>query len=276
MVIIDAAPTGEALRLLSFPEMARWYMHRIFPLEKMAAAAFRPLIKPFMKVPIPDQKIFSSVQFLYQQLDKVFRVLTDPEVSTIRLVVNPEKMVIKEAQRTFTYLNLYGYSTDLIVCNRLIGEDITDGFLAGWREQQRKHYKLIEEGFSPIPVLDVPFFDREVVGLEMLQKVAGTIFGDWDPTRVLYQGQRHRVTRDDGMWVMAVPLPFLSKAEVSLLRADTEVVVQAGPHRRSIMLPTSLIGLDIVEAKYQDSELRLKFAARERKTSTSKEGARDG
>jgi arsenite-transporting ATPase len=195
----------------------------------------------------------------------MFHILTDPQLSSMRIVVNPEKIVIKEAQRTYTYMNLYGYSTDLIVCNRLIPESVSDPFLSSVRARQQRYYKLIEEGFSPVPILDVPLFQQEMVGVETLSYMAAVVFGQEDPVKVFYTGPRSKISKVNGHWVMMVPLPFTTKGDVSVLRASgNEVVVQVGHHRRTIMLPTHLAGLEILEAKLDDSLLALRFAARER------------
>ena len=139
LLVVDCAPTGETLRLLSFPDMARWYMNRLFPLERRVAAAVGPLARGVLGLPVPGSDVFDSIHELYRQLEEMRSLLLDPQISSIRLVVNPEKMVIKETQRTFTYLNLYGYHTDLIVCNRILPDTIEDKFFRHWREAHQRY-----------------------------------------------------------------------------------------------------------------------------------------
>ena len=169
VMVVDCAPTGETLRLLSFPDMARWYMNKLFPLEKRVVAAVRPLAKGIMGLPLPGVEVFNTVQSLYDQLEEMRQLMVDGTQSSVRLVVNPEKMVVKEAQRTFTYLNLYGYHTDLVVCNRVIPDGTDSRFLMNWRESQEKYLTMIHESFDPVPVLKAPLMEYEVVGLDALR-----------------------------------------------------------------------------------------------------------
>jgi arsenite-transporting ATPase len=168
-IVVDSAPTGETLRLLSFPDMLNWWMKRLFPVERQVARVVRPMLKPLLNMPIPDEEVMDSIQSLFPQINKMRTLLTDPEITSIRLVMNPEKMVIKQTQRTFTYLNLYGYSTDMVICNRLIPDRVTDHYFDYWKINQAQYYKEIEERFAPLPVLILPLMEQEVVGLEMLR-----------------------------------------------------------------------------------------------------------
>ncbi|MFQ5860241.1 MAG: ArsA family ATPase [Dehalococcoidia bacterium] len=264
VLIVDCAPTGETLRLLSFPDMARWYMHRLFPLEKKVAAAIGPVARGILHLPIPDQRVFDSIQDLYTQLEEMRQLLLNPETASVRLVVNPEKMVIKEAQRTFTYLNLYGYHTDLVVCNRVLPQAAGDGFFHNWRVSQGKHIKLIEEVFSPLPILQAPLLDREAVGVEALQELGEAIFTATDPTQVFYHGQAQEVVREGRNLVLKVQLPFASREEVSVLESGDEVVVQVGRYRRNILLPRVLVGSSVQEATLEGDTLRLTFSPKAR------------
>lgn len=259
VLIVDCAPTGETLRLLSFPETARWYMQRIFPLERRAFSVLNPLIKPILRMPLPDEKVFDSVQFLFKQIERMRDILTNPQISSVRLVVNPEKMVIKESQRTFTYINLYGYFTDVVTCNRLIPEEVNDPYFSYWKKNQKEYYKLIEECFSPLPILRVPLMDREVVGLEMLRAMAQALYGDGDPTKHYFQGRPQEIEHVDGSYILKMFLPLVSKEEISVTQNGDELVIQAGHYRRNVLLPHALTGLPVIEAKLEGNELKLKF-----------------
>ena len=194
-IIVDCAPTGETLRLLSFPDVMRWWLHRIFPIQRTAARIARPVLTRVTDLPFPDDDVFEALKDLFERLDKMRDILTDPDVSSIRLVLNAEKMVIKEAQRTFTYLNLYGYPSDLVVCNRLIPQDVTDAYFTSWKESQERYFALVEEGFSPLPILTAPLMDQEVVGLEMLDRFAAALYGEDDPTLIRFRGQTQACAR---------------------------------------------------------------------------------
>jgi len=259
VVIVDCAPTADTLRLLSFPEVMRWWMEKLFPIERKAAHLLRPIVKPIFGIPFPEEEVFDAVQTLFSEVLHMRQLLTNAESSSVRLVLNAEKMVIKEAQRTFTYLNLYGYPTDLVVCNRLIPDEVEDSYFDSWKESQLKYYRLIEESFAPLPILGLPLFAREVVGLAMLEEMGQALFGSEDPTKLFYHGQPSEVEKEDGYYVLTLPLPFVSRDEVSLSVSGDELVVVAGRHRRNITLPRALLGLPIEGAKYEGERLRIRF-----------------
>src|ERR1700728_3929335 len=176
VIIVDGAPTGETLRLLSFPDVARWWIDKVFPFERQILAAARPLARSLLDIPLPSQVVFSDIERLSQNLIAMNEILRDRTRCTIRLVMNPDRMVIGEAMRTFPYLNLYGYLTDAVVVNRVFPADVGDYF-ARWRDVQEEHLELVRSAFSPVPVLSAPYFDQEVLGHEMLDRLADALFG---------------------------------------------------------------------------------------------------
>jgi len=259
VIIVDCAPTGETLRLLSFPEHLRWWMEKLFPIGRTATSVVRPFVRPFLNIPLPGDEVFQSAERLFEELVRMRALLTDPEKASVRIVVNPERMVIKEAQRTFTYLNLYGYTTDLIVCNRLIPEEVSDRYFDSWKESQTRHYQVIEECFAPLPILSVPLLEHEVVGMPMLRVMAQALYGDRDPAQLFYHGQAQDIEKEDGYYVLTLSLPFVTKSDVSLVRNGDELLVQVGSYRRNIILPRTLVGLVVEEAKFEDEGLRIRF-----------------
>ncbi|MBI4201317.1 MAG: ArsA family ATPase [Chloroflexi bacterium] len=259
LVIVDCAPTGETLRLLSFPEAARWYMERLFPIERKLARAFGPLARRTLGIPVPGMDVFNSVESLFHQLEKMRALLGDVKTSSVRLVVNPEKMVIKETQRTFTYLNLYGYATDLVVCNRVLPTMVEDAFFDSWKESQARHLQLIKECFDPIPIFQVPLINREVVGLDALGEMARALFDTRDPTQWFYTGQAQQLTKRGGVYTMKIPIPFTALEDISIVRNGADLVVQVGHHRRNIILPHTLAALPVTDAKKEGENLKLAF-----------------
>ncbi len=259
LLVVDCAPTGETLRLLSFPDMARWYMNRLFPLERKVAAAVGPLARNMLRLPIPGTEVFDSIQQLYLQLEKMRELLLDHTKSSVRLVVNPEKMVIKEAQRTFTYLNLYGYHTDLVVCNRILPADMMDGFFRGWKEAQARYLRQIHESFDPIPIFNAPLMEGEVVGLDSLVTLSEKIFGSEDPAAVFYHELTQEIGRHEGRHALTLKLPFTAKENLSVMENRDEMVVQVGHYRRNIILPRALAGLGVDEATLHGDTLRIIF-----------------
>lgn len=260
VIVVDCAPTGETLRLLSFPDVARWWMHRIFPIERIAARIARPVLSRVTDLPLPDDKVFSAVKELFAKLEEMRGILTDPATSSVRLVLNPEKMVIRESQRTFTYLNLYGYATDLVVCNRVIPEAVSDSYFDAWKETQARYLQQVEEAFAPLPIIKAPFMEQEVVGLPMLERFAEALYGAMDPTAVLHEGQIHHIYEEDGQYVLTLAAPFVTKEEISLSQVGDELVAQVGNFKRNIILPRALAGMESQGAKLEGDRLTIRFA----------------
>jgi arsenite/tail-anchored protein-transporting ATPase len=260
LIVVDAAPTGETVRLLSLPEAGRWWLERIFPIQRRAMQIAGPVLRRVMGVPVPDDAVFAAGEELFHRLDHMQQLLADENISSVRLVLNLEKMVIKEAQRSFTYFHLFGYPTDLVVCNRVLPEG-AGAYFEAWHEAQRRYQPLVEESFAPVPVRSVPFFDREVVGLEMLRKLGQALFLEDDPARFYYRGRPYRVRRENGGYVLTLDLPFTSKEQVKLLRNGDELVLQVGSWRRNLVLPRALVEAPAKGAKFEGNTLRVDFAA---------------
>jgi arsenite-transporting ATPase len=260
VIIVDCAPTGETLRFLSLPEVAKWYLTHIFPIERQAMRLAGPLLKGLTDLPIPSDQVFVSIRELIMQLDRMHQLLADSQKSSVRLVLNPEKMVIKEAQRTFTYLNLYGYSTDLIVSNRIIPADVADQYFAAWKGSQERYGHLVEEAFAPLPIFRVPLMDQEVVGVDMLRKMASAIYGDQDPTKVYYAGQPQTIEKVEDAYLLRLHLPFVQKSAVNIARAGDELAISIGNFRRNVILPRALALLQVEKARFEGDNLVLTFA----------------
>jgi arsenite-transporting ATPase len=244
-------------------------MEKIFPLHRRAAHVVRPLGRALFDLPMPDDEVYDAVQDLFQQLDRLHGMLVDPALTSVRLVLNPEKIVVKEAQRTYTYLNLFGYSTDLVVCNRVLPEGVTDHYFDAWKATQARHRTAVAEAFTPLPILDAPLFGHEIVGLDGLREMAAALYGDRDPSAVLFEGRGHHIEKQDGEYVLCLPLPFVSKADVSLYQAGDELVVQVGSQKRNLILPRALVGLRPYGARFEDGTLRIRFAAEGRPASSA-------
>ncbi len=259
VIVVDCAPTGETLRLLSFPETAKWYMDHIFPVERKATSILRPVIRSFSRIPMPTDDVFQAGQRLFEGLERMRSILSDPEHTSVRLVMNPEKMVIKETRRTYTYLNLYGYFTDLVIANRILPSSVQDVYFQTWRASQQKNLKLIDESFGELPLLKAPLMDQEVVGLQMLDRFADELFGTKDPVEFQRSGQMEEVRETADGFEMRLSLPFTEKRDVNLSRYGDEVVIDIGQHRRNVILPNTLARCEISQAKMEDGVLRLLF-----------------
>ncbi|GIL12556.1 MAG: arsenic-transporting ATPase [Chloroflexota bacterium] len=266
VLIVDAAPTAETLRLLSLPDVTRWWFEKILTITRGASRILRPIGRLVNRGDaVPDSSAWDQVQNLFATLDKVRELLTQPEISSIRLVVNPEKMVIKETQRTYTYLNLYGYATDAILCNRIIPDEVTDPYFTMWKANQQENIAFIGEAFGELPLMRVPLFGQEVTGLDSLRQLAQALYGDGNPARKLFDGQTHRIETDtDGTHTLIVPLPFADKQDMDMYRSRDEITLRVGPYRRNIVLPYALWDLEIADARFEQSTLRVQFRKDER------------
>jgi arsenite/tail-anchored protein-transporting ATPase len=273
VIIVDCAPTGETLRLLSFPEVARWWLEKVFPWEKRLLSAARPFAKTVLDLPLPGNDVLAEVQDLVQNLIDMSEILRDRSRSSIRLVMNPERMVIKEAQRTFTYLNLDGYLTDAVVVNRVFPAEVEGGYFAAWRDVQREHVELVEQAFAPVPVLRAPFFEQEVVGPEMLERLGEAVFGSRAPERVLYHEQSLALKMDGDGAELRLRVPFTEKGDVKLKKIGLELVIRVGGRKRNIVLPSALASFRPRDARLEAGELRVRFE-RQDATTTGQENGR--
>ncbi len=266
-IVVDCAPTGETLRLLSFPDVARWWIDKVFPLERQIIAAARPLARSLLDISVPSEAVFSDIRRLSENLIAMNEILRDRERCTVRLVMNPDKMVIGEAMRTFTYLNLYGYVTDAVIVNRIFPSEVGQYF-AGWRELQEEHIELVSSAFAPVPVLRAPYFDQEVVGPEMLDRLGGELFSGRDPAAILHTGLTQEIEVLESGARLRLELPFADKSDISLKQAGLELIVGVNGQRRTISLPPALAALRPSGATFEDGALEVSFDAEQRSPTT--------
>ncbi len=259
-VIIDAAPTGETVRLLSMPDTFQWYAGRIGGLNLKSSTL--NLARPFIKAFIPSGEVLDAVQQLSDRVKTLRDVLSDPSISSYRPVVNPERMVIKEALRAETYLALFGYPIDAVICNRVLPPgDYQDAFMQDMYRSQEKLRKQIHATFAPLPIWEVPYHSREILGVEKLSELAQEIFGDRDPTQVFYRGPVQEVTREGDMYVLRLPLPHVEMDKVVMTKKGDEMIVEIGNFKRDITLPAVLASQEAVRARFINKALEIHFAA---------------
>jgi arsenite-transporting ATPase len=263
VIVIDCAPTGETMQLLSFPDMARWWLNKIFPIQRQVARIVRPVVQPLVDIPLPTDEVFVAARDLILDVEGIKEILSDTTRTTIRLVLNPEKMVIKEAQRAFTYFNLFGYATDLIVVNRVLPPAAQAGYFAGWKAAQAHYLKMVEEAFSPLPIRVIPFYEREAIGLEMLARVATDLYGAEDPVQHFYTGSPQKIEKSRDEYLLTLYLPFASKGDVDILQGNGDLTVRIGPYKRNVVLPRTLAGLEARGATLRDHVLTVTFGRRD-------------
>jgi arsenite/tail-anchored protein-transporting ATPase len=259
-LILDAAPTGETLKLLSLPDHMSWYVEKIFPIQRRAAKLVRPFASRARSLPpLPEDSVFAAGQRFYEAIASVEEILTDRESASVRLVLNAEKMVIAEARRAYTYLNLYDYGVDALVVNRLLPETVSDPYFARWHDAQARHMKTIRESFDPIPILTARLFDREMFGLEALSALAEDVFEDVEPLGVLFRGATHDIVKNADGYDVIFHLPLAQKRNVDLSKKGAELLVKVGNYRRNILLPDALARLPAAGASFEDGSLKVRL-----------------
>ena len=265
VLIIDSAPTGTALRLLSLPEVSGWYMRRFYkPFQSMSAALrplFQPIFKPIAGFSLPTNEVMDAPYEFYEQIEALEKVLTDNTQTSVRLITNPEKMVLKESLRAHAYLSLYNVSTDLIVANRIIPDEVTDPFFKRWKENQSLYKQEIYDNFHPLPVKEAPLFSEEMCGMKALERLRDTLFeADEDPSKVYYKENTIRVVQENNNYSLELYLPGIPKQQIKLNKTGDELNVRIGNHRRNLVLPQALAALSPSGAKMEEDYLKIKFA----------------
>jgi arsenite-transporting ATPase len=236
-----------------------WYMQRVFPAQRNATRAVRPLLSRLVTVPIAGERVFAAVHRLYDRLDGVRDLLTDGDLTSARLVVNPERLVVAEARRTFTYLSLFGYHVDAVIANRLLPDAIADPWFESWKSTQREHLDSIRDAFAPVPVLRAELASHEVIGLDALSDLAADVYRSSDPSARLSRAEPFRVDAVGDALVLSLQLPFADRADVELGRSNGELLVALGAHRRAIVLPESLARREVKGARMSDGRLEVEF-----------------
>jgi arsenite/tail-anchored protein-transporting ATPase len=260
MLVVDCAPTAETLRLLSLPEIMNWYIERIFPVERKVVKAVRPLVSRMTTLPIAGDKVFDAVERLHRNLDDVKTILTDEAMSSVRLVVNPEKMVIAEARRTYTYLGLFGYRVDAVVVNRIIPDEVNDPYFGKWKDIQAEHLATVHESFEPVPILEARLFDREMVGVPLLIDMGDEVYGNRDATAVLFHDDPIQVRKRGTGYTLSMRLPFVSRDDMDIHRRGDELFVRVGSYKRNLILPQSLKRMVVREANFAGDHLEIVFS----------------
>lgn len=259
VIIVDSAPTGETLRLLSLPDVARWWIVKVFPIERKLLKVVRPAVKVVSDMPLPEEETYSAIEDLFEKLNSIHKTFSNPEITSIRLVLNLEKMVIKETQRAYTYLNLYGYNVDTVIVNRAMPKEIDHPYFKEWQEFQMNYREHVRELFSAIPIHEAPLFSKEVLGIDALLEFGDTLFPEIDPTEILYKEKPYEVIKEKGAYNLLLKLPFVSKEEVKLHQVGEELTIQIENQRRNIFLPGFLARLNVEKANLEGGVLKISF-----------------
>ncbi len=264
VIILDCAPTGESLRFISIPTTLEWYMKKIFRLERTIARYARPVARKIYDIPLPGEDYFEELERLFERLEGVDRILTDPEVTSVRLVTNPEKIVIKETQRAFMYFCLYRMSIDGVIMNRILPEGLTDAYFDGWRRSQEHHLQAARTVFGPVPVLPVHLLEAEALGYEALRELGRRIYGERNPLDRFFDRAPYRLDKENGTYRLVITLPFVTRENVELNRISDELIVRVGGFQRRVMLPRPVAASSGVRARIDGRELNILFEEEDR------------
>ncbi|MGA1476117.1 MAG: TRC40/GET3/ArsA family transport-energizing ATPase [Prochlorothrix sp.] len=265
VLIIDSAPTGTALRLLSLPEVAGWYMRRFYKPFQAVSAALRPLVEPLFRpvagFSLPTNEVMDAPYEFYEQIEALEKILTDPAQTSVRLVTNPQRMVIKESLRAHAYLSLYNVGTDMVVANRIIPDTVTDPFFKQWKANQEQHRQEIHANFQPLPIKEVPLYSEEMCGMAALERLKETLYGEESAAQVYYKETTLRVVQQDSSnYSLEVYLPGIPKNQVELSKTGDELNIRIGNHRRNLVLPQALAMLQPAGAKMEEDYLKIRFS----------------
>jgi arsenite/tail-anchored protein-transporting ATPase len=263
VAVIDCAPTGETVRMLGVPEILNFYFKRIFPIQKTVLRSVRPVAQRVTQMPLPSDDVLTAVQAVYKQLEGMGPLLQDPKRSSIRIVLNPERMVINESQRLYTYLNLFGFPVDAVIANRVLPPEARSGYFDRWAALQAGYLAEARRSFEPLPFLEARLFDREMVGVPMLAEFAREIFGERDAAGVFFEERPVEVRREGKGYALYLRLPFAQKDRIQVWTHGEELVVSVDNQRRNMLLPRTLASRRLLGAAFEDRRLRIAFGEKE-------------
>jgi arsenite-transporting ATPase len=259
LIILDCAPTAESIRFISMPTALEWYMKKIFRLERRIFGVVRPVARRVVDIPLPEDDYFANIESLYSRLKGVDHLLTDPEVTSVRLVTNPEKMVLRETQRAFMFFSLHQTSIDAIIINRVFPSQGDANYLKVWGKNQQKYLELAETYFYPLPIFKAPLYDTEILGYEKLAKFGENLYRGEDPTQIFFKQKPYQFAKRDGQSVVKLHLPFVSKQEIDLRKIGDELIIKIGNFKKNIVLPRAYAVLEPSRARLEEDHLVIEF-----------------
>ena len=259
VLIVDCAPTGETMSLLKFPDVFRWWMEKLFPMKRKAAKLAGPIVESTTKIPMPKDDVFVEMEKLYTKIDELHGLMMDKKVVSIRIVTTPEKIVIKEAKRSFSYLHLYDYNVDAIIINKIFPKDSMEGYFNAWIKLQEQSLNDIEESFKGLPVFKVGLMDKELRCYSMLEQVGSQIYKEHLPEDILFQDKIFEVQKLQEGYSLNIHIPFVDKKELKLSQQGDELTLTIKNEKRSFTLPQKLRNHEISTAKYEDNQLKIYY-----------------
>ncbi len=260
VIVLDAAPTAESMRFISMPTTLDWYMKHIFPFQRTLLKAVRPIANRVAPFELPTDSYFANIRNLFQKLEGIDEIMEDPHTTSVRLITNPEKMVLRETQRAFVYFSLHGLTIDTVIVNRVLPQEIKDKWFNEWHSSQENVLRELDEYFAPVPVRRVPLFAHEVLGKQRLRELAKVLYSEReDPSAVTQTEKPYAFGKRNGRYEVRLRLPFATKGEIGLFKKGDELVVEIGTLRRHIGLPRSMAALVPAGAKLENRLLTVEM-----------------
>ena len=261
-ILLDCAPTGESIRFISIPTTLEWFMKKLFKVERKLTRYVRPVVERIYDLPLPEDEYFENLQILFQKLEGVEKLLSNPQITSVRLVTNPEKMVIKETQRAFMYFSLYGLCIDAVIINRVFPDEISDIYFHRWRGTQQRYIQEAEKYFAPVPLFKLQLFKDEIAGHKELEELAQQLYGERNPTEVFFAESPYKFTKRDGNYYLNIKLPFTTKEDIDLSKSGEELIIRIGGIKRHILLPKNIAPLTPLGAKIKGENLTISFGGK--------------
>lgn len=258
LIIIDSAPTGETLSLLSLPQVTQSWVMKAFPFQKMAMKGMGTMVRTWTGIPL--DKGMDELEQLFDKIEQIQKVLTNPDICTIRIVLNPERMVLKEAKRAYTYLQLYGYYIDGVIVNRILPEELKLSVFSNYLNAQSQYLEEIQTVFAPLPIFYLEHQGQEVFGLDRLADTGRLLYQNTDPTQVLYRDQLFVLETTAGGYLLKIKIPFIDKSDFKLRKYGDELIIDLGSRRRSIFLPRFANYLNLKHYSFTAPWLKIELA----------------
>lgn len=258
VLIVDCAPTGETMALLKFPELFKWWMAKIFPIKKKAAKFAKPIVESTLSIPIPDQNTFDEIEALYMKIDELHQLLLDKDKVSLRIVTTPEKIVIKEAKRNFSYLHLFDFNVDAVIINKIFSEEGGKGYFEKWMTIQKESINDIYESFNPIPVFKSELMSNEARKYKVLLEMGNSIFKEENPQEIFFKEKIFDVEKED-KYCLRISMPFIDKNNLNLYQKGDELSISIKNEKRSFILPRKLHSKEIIKANYENGKLNVWF-----------------
>ena len=261
VLIVDCAPTGETMSLLKFPELFKWWMEKFYPLKKKGAKLAKPIIEATMRIPIPDDKAFDDIERLYNKIDELHKLLLEKEKVSIRIVTTPEKIVVREAKRSFSYLHLFDYNVDAVIINKIISAEGGRGYFEKWLQIQKDSISDITESFSPVPVFTVELMNKEIRKYSTLLQVGEMIYKNSSPEDILFTDKIFEIKKiSEKIYDFIINMPFVDKSELNVLQKGDELSISIKNEKRSFVLPRKLHSKEVEKASYTDGKLIIRLS----------------